>query len=265
MTARQVKARAKVRGDAQTIADETSRTLVQALAALSAGPDGRLFFPNGIELIELELEVAGAKARVRIAGASTPAPSGVVDAHAPLDLSLDEVSRPRTRAIDEAVVHEGTGTGHAPKPPVKWIASPNHAARAGKDIDTLILHNTDGSLSSAVNRFRDPAAQVSAHYIVDRTGEIVQMVRDDDVAWHAGKKETNMRSIGIEIVAWKAALRMTVPQEETLTRLCKFVIDAYSIPLDRVKPHRSIKPTECPGWIWKTDEELAAWKKAKLA
>ena len=246
-------------GGVRSIAEETTEALRRTLAALAEESEGRRFFPNGIEVIELELETAGVEVKVRIAGGASR-PAGVTG-----DVPAGHESVLPARTIGEPVAHEGTGIGHAPKPPVKWIASPNHASRAGHDIDTLVLHNTDGSLSSAVNRFLDPAAQVSAHYIVDRTGEIVQMVRDADVAWHAGKRDVNVRSIGVEIVAWKTALGMTAPQEQSVRSLCRFILDAYSISLERVKPHRSIKATACPGWIWKADSDLAAWKKAKLA
>jgi len=161
-------------------------------------------------------------------------------------------------------MHVGAGSDHTPKPAVTWIPSPNFASRNGSAIDTLILHNTDGTLASAIQRFQNPTAQVSAHYIVDRNGGITQMVSDSETAWHSGKKDMNQRSIGIEVVAWVSALGMTNEQEASLIALCKYALDSYSIALDRVFPHRDIKPTKCPGWVWPTDSDFTAWTTGKL-
>jgi N-acetyl-anhydromuramyl-L-alanine amidase AmpD len=161
--------------------------------------------------------------------------------------------------------HLEAGSGHAPKPPVTWIASPNFASRQNAQIDTLVLHNTDGTLNSAINRFKDPASQVSAHYLVDRDGSITQMVSDSDTAWHSGNKEVNQKSIGIEVVAWSSAAGTTAQQEISLVNLCKYIVDTYSVNLTQVLPHRAIKATDCPGWVWPSDPEFVMWKNTKLA
>ena len=50
-----------------------------------------------------------------------------------------------------------------------------------------------------------PEREVSAHYLISRTGKLWQMVPESDRAWHAGKGEwqglsdMNSRSIGIEL------------------------------------------------------------------
>lgn len=161
-------------------------------------------------------------------------------------------------------IHPEAGSGQVAKPPVTWIASPNFASRNGTDIDTIILHNTDGSIASAIAEFQNPATQKSAHYIVGRNGTIVQMVRDESTAWHSGNKPVNQRSVGIEIEASKTAQGMTSAQEASLIQLCRFVMDAYTVARADVRPHRSVKPTDCPGWVWKTDADLNAWKAANL-
>ena len=168
-------------------------------------------------------------------------------------------TNPSTRVFQ---VH--AGSGQAGKPAVAWIASPNFASRQGTKINTLVLHNTDTTLSKAITRFKDPASQVSAHYLVDRDGSITQMVSDSDTAWHSRKKEVNQESIGIEVVAWNTAAGTTPPQEASLVQLCKYLLDAYAVDLARVLPHRAIKPTDCPGWVWPTDQDFVTWKNTKL-
>jgi len=91
---------------------------------------------------------------------------------------------------------------------VRDLPSPNHDARpAGAAVDVLILHYTGmKSAKAALDRLRDPAAKVSAHYVVDEDGAIWRLVAEDRRAWHAGVSQwrgathLNDRSVGIEIV-----------------------------------------------------------------
>lgn len=61
------------------------------------------------------------------------------------------------------------------------------------------------SCSDAIARLCDPTSEVSAHYIIDRSGAVTQMVAETMRAWHAGQGEwrgmddINSRSIGIEL------------------------------------------------------------------
>ena len=54
-------------------------------------------------------------------------------------------------------------------------------------------------------RLLDPGSNVSCHYLIDRKGKIIQMVKEDQIAWHAGKSifrgvpDCNDYSIGIEL------------------------------------------------------------------
>ena len=58
----------------------------------------------------------------------------------------------------------------------------------------------------SINRLKNPKFKVSCHYLINRKGKIVQMVKDENVAWHAGKSKwkkfinLNKSSIGIELV-----------------------------------------------------------------
>lgn len=58
---------------------------------------------------------------------------------------------------------------------------------------------------AALERLCDPAAEVSAHYLIGADGTVWQMVREADRAWHAGAgswrgcDDLNSRSIGIEL------------------------------------------------------------------
>ncbi|WP_315853238.1 N-acetylmuramoyl-L-alanine amidase [Alteromonas oceanisediminis] len=92
---------------------------------------------------------------------------------------------------------------------VSQVPSTNHGNHFSTDNqlpDTVIIHYTAGSsLDSAVTTMCDPNNRVSAHIVVGRNGEMVQLVPFNHVAWHAGKSEwrgrtgLNQYSIGIEI------------------------------------------------------------------
>lgn len=84
--------------------------------------------------------------------------------------------------------------------------SPNFDARK-RPPDTVVLHYTGmASGQSALERLCDPAAKVSAHYLVEEDGRVFRLVPEERRAWHAGlsfwrgERDLNGASIGIEIV-----------------------------------------------------------------
>jgi N-acetylmuramoyl-L-alanine amidase len=54
-------------------------------------------------------------------------------------------------------------------------------------VDTIVIHVTEGDARSVRAWFHDPAAQVSAHYMVTKTGEVVHFVHEYDTAWANGR------------------------------------------------------------------------------
>lgn len=88
---------------------------------------------------------------------------------------------------------------------VSFLKSPNSSSSVSPIY--LIMHYTAGTtLAGAVSWFQNPAAQASAHLVIDYDGSIVQMVAFNRRAWHAGKSKwgnlesMNQYSIGIELV-----------------------------------------------------------------
>jgi N-acetylmuramoyl-L-alanine amidase len=84
--------------------------------------------------------------------------------------------------------------------------SPNFDARTGPP-DLIVLHYTGMPTgAAALERLRDPAAKVSAHYLVEEDGRIFSLVPEARRAWHAGRSfwrgdtDINARSVGVEIV-----------------------------------------------------------------
>lgn len=78
-----------------------------------------------------------------------------------------------------------------------WIASPNYSSRNGTSISALVMHTVQGSYSSCVSWFQNPNASASAHYVIRSSdGQICQMVRESNKAWHIGSE--NPYTIGYE-------------------------------------------------------------------
>lgn len=129
--------------------------------------------------------------------------------------------------------------------------SPNHDER-NAPVDMLILHYTGmRSGQAAIDRLRDPEAQVSAHYVVEEDGAIFQLVPEQRRAWHAGisfwrgHKALNARSIGIEIVnpghEW-GYRDFPVLQVAAVCDLCLGILARHPIPARNVVGHSDVAP-----------------------
>jgi hypothetical protein len=83
--------------------------------------------------------------------------------------------------------------------PARWFTP---ASRGPGDVSLVVIHTTEGPETERRSErtaewFANPRSKSSAHYIVD-PAQAVQCVREQDIAWHAGVKLVNARSIGIE-------------------------------------------------------------------
>ena len=124
-----------------------------------------------------------------------------------------------------------------------------NANRGAPAIDYIIIHIAQGSYSGTISWFQNPRANVSAHYVVGRTGRIAQCVRNEDIAWHAGNWRYNRKSIGIEHAGY-ASRRWTDRMYHSSARLSAHLCRRYNIPVDHhIRGHRSVPgvATRCPG------------------
>ena len=149
--------------------------------------------------------------------------------------------------------------------------SPNHDARPpGCAVNTLILHYTGKpSARAALARLCDPAARVSAHYLIDEDGSVVALVPESARAWHAGvsrwqgRERLNDTSIGIELVnpghEW-GYRPFTEPQYGACIELCRAILARWPILPERVLAHSDIAPDrkQDPG-------ELVDWRRLAAA
>jgi N-acetylmuramoyl-L-alanine amidase len=133
----------------------------------------------------------------------------------------------------------------------RW--SPNVDDRPpGCTVDTLILHYTGmPSAAAALERLCDPAAAVSAHYLIDEDGSITRLVPEERRAWHAGasvwagRARLNGCSIGIELVnpghEW-GYRPFPEAQYAACIELCREILGRWRIPPHRVLAHSDVAP-----------------------
>jgi N-acetyl-anhydromuramyl-L-alanine amidase AmpD len=133
-------------------------------------------------------------------------------------------------------------------------SSTNYAVAQRPDsnpITVVIIHFTQGSFTSAINWFQNPAANVSSHYIVRSSdGFIAQSVRDKDIAYHAGNPGYNQTSIGIEHEGYvDDPTSFTEAMYRSSARLTASLAHKYGIPVDRrhVIGHDEVPDPREPG------------------
>ena len=128
--------------------------------------------------------------------------------------------------------------------PFPFVESPNVTRTDGRAIDVVVIHTMEiaerGAAAEACARwFASPDSEVSAHYCVDAS-EVIQCVREQDIAWHA--RGGNTVSIGIELAGyagqgprgWDDDYSWSVL--ERAASLASDVCDRYDVPLRRLRP-----------------------------
>lgn len=87
-------------------------------------------------------------------------------------------------------------------PQAIWDPAPDcNFSQRNSDISGVAIHYTEGSYAGCISWFKNCDASVSAHYVIRSSdGQITQMVREADKAWHA--RNANPYTIGIEHEAY---------------------------------------------------------------
>ncbi|KUR78914.1 N-acetylmuramoyl-L-alanine amidase [Novosphingobium sp. Fuku2-ISO-50] len=150
----------------------------------------------------------------------------------------------------------------------RWLVhreapSPNWNERK-LPVSMVVLHYTGmQSAEEALDRLCDPAAEVSAHYMIDEDGTVIRLVDEDKRAWHAGRSywrgvtDINSASIGIELVnpGHEFGYRpFSDAQMESLVPLLADIVRRHGISPANVIGHSDVAPAR------KTDPgELFDW------
>lgn len=131
----------------------------------------------------------------------------------------------------------------------QYVPSPNCDVRPWYEpVDCIVLHATaQQTLSDTINRFLNRHSRVSAHFVVDRDGRVIQMVPVEKRAWHAGAASlygthsVNNYSIGIEMVNLNNGVDpFTDAQYIAVAQLIRHIRLCYTIPDARIVSHAQI-------------------------
>jgi len=128
----------------------------------------------------------------------------------------------------------------------------NPKKRKANQIKFLIFHYTGmRTEKAAIKRLTDIKSEVSSHYLINQNGEIITLVPNLYIAWHAGKSKwknyesLNKNSIGIEITNPGHSLgykKFSKPQILSLIKLTKFLVNKYKINKKNILGHSDIAP-----------------------
>ena len=155
----------------------------------------------------------------------------------------------------------------------------NIKKRILKQIKFIIFHYTGMKKETeAINKLTEIQSEVSCHYLIKNNGEIITMVPDLYIAWHAGSsswgnyKSLNNNSIGIEIsnpghmFGYK---KFSKKQIASLLQLSKFLIKKYKINSKNILGHSDIAPgrKKDPGekfpWKYLSLNKVGKWHRIK--
>jgi len=153
--------------------------------------------------------------------------------------------------------------------------SPNFGPRPpGVRPAFVILHYTEMPLAAARDRLCDPAAEVSAHWLIAASGAAEALVAEEMRAWHAGvsawRAHDNLNdiSIGIELDnpgPPGGSPPFPEPQMATLEMLLAEIMERWAIPPENILAHSDVAPDRKvdPGakfdWRRLARRDLSVW------
>ena len=139
--------------------------------------------------------------------------------------------------------------------------SSNYTNGGLNSYDYVVVHTMQGYYGGSISWFQNPDANVSAHYVMRaEDGEVTQMVRNDDRAWHVGG--SNSQALGIEHEGFiDDASWYTWETYLSSARLARWLCEEFEIPVDRdhIVGHVEL-PAQShtdPGPLWDWDMYMA--------
>jgi hypothetical protein len=146
-------------------------------------------------------------------------------------------------SIAAAALAAALSSGPAPaatgpsRPPVTWLKGEGNftkAHRSPTSLRSIVIHVTEGAFWGSVQWLKNPRAHASSHFIVARSGRIVQLVHVSDIAWHAGNWKVNVGSVGIEHEGFTYGPGgFTDAQYDRSARLTAWLARRSLMPIDR--------------------------------
>ena len=148
-----------------------------------------------------------------------------------------------------------------------------------KEIKFIIFHYTGMKKENqAIYKLTNIKSKVSSHYLIKNNGEILTLVPDLYIAWHAGAsswkkyKSINKYSIGVEISnpghehSYK---KFSKKQIKSILKLSTYLTKKYKIKSNFILGHSDIAPDrkKDPGekfpWEYLSSNKIGNWHKLK--
>jgi N-acetyl-anhydromuramyl-L-alanine amidase AmpD len=149
-------------------------------------------------------------------------------------------------------------------PSAHWVPahSGNYSSGRSSSISAVVVHVTQGSYAGSISWMQNPDSNVSSHYVIRSSdGDITQMVRESDTAYHA--RSGNPYSVGIEHEGWvDQPSWFTDAMYRASAALTKNIADKYGIPKNRshIVGHSEVPGNDHtdpgPHWDWNYYMEL---------
>ena len=155
----------------------------------------------------------------------------------------------------------------------------NRKKRSKNLIKIIVIHYTGmQSERESIIKLLNPKSKVSSHFVINRNGKVYSLVKNEQIAWHAGKscwgkyKNLNKNSIGIELVNKGHRFGYTnykKKQISNLIKICKSLIKKYKIKKRNIVGHsdiaplRKIDPGEKFPWKQLANNKIGIWHNCK--
>lgn len=134
----------------------------------------------------------------------------------------------------------------------------------GPEVEQLFTNRLDWDAHPYFQQIR--GIEVSAHFFIRRSGELVQFVSTDDRAWHAGasswqgSSNCNDHSVGIELEGLEGQ-SFEPAQYQALAGLCQALRQrhpiAWVVGHEHIAPGRKFDPG--PGFAWPKLQQILNW------
>ena len=166
--------------------------------------------------------------------------------------SLPQVAEPEPEPEPEPVPMPAGPAAWPSDVPREFIQSPHYNERPDDArIWAIVIHATANStLNGVIEWFTNPVSLVCAHYNIGKDGRVVQMAREEQRAWHAGKsvwkgiESVNDYSIGIELVNKNDGLDpYTEVQYAVCCKICRYLVAKYGVAIEDIMGHLDISLT----------------------
>ena len=142
-----------------------------------------------------------------------------------------------------------------------------------EELKNIVIHYVANPGTSALQNWRyfENKNYVSAHFIIDLDGSIIQCMPLDEVAWAIGTTEGNYSTISIECCHPDQTGKFTDATYDSLVKLVSWLCMEFDLSAEQVKRHYDYPRTNSSGVVWHKScpiyfvEHPEEWEKFKEA